>query len=68
MWTDTMKEVSQPQHPQEKGMITLEGKLLLLLEKNGKVWEETTPKLIDIQIFYFHFHLKLFCSEAGYFS
>ena len=37
------------------------GKLVLLLDKTGYVSQETIPKFIDSQNFYFHFHYKLFC-------
>ena len=39
----------------------MKGKLVLLLDKTGYVSQETKPKFIDSQNFYFHFHYKLFC-------
>ena len=40
------------------------GQVSLLLDKTGYVSEETRPKFIDSQNFYFHFHYKLFCFNA----
>ena len=42
----------------------MEGKLVLLLDKTGYVSQETRPKFIDSQNFYFHFHYNLFCIKA----
>ena len=39
----------------------MKGKLVLLLDKTSYVSQETRPKFIDSQNFYFHFHYKLFC-------
>ena len=39
----------------------IKGKLVLLLDKTGYVSQETRPKFIDSQNFYFHFHYKSFC-------
>ena len=46
----------------------IKGKLVLLLDKTGYVSQETRPKFIDIQHFYFHFHYMLFCIQAVHFS
>ena len=46
----------------------LKGKLVLLLDKTGYVPQETRPKFIDSQNFYFHFHYKLYCIQAVHFS
>ena len=46
----------------------LKGKLVLLLDKTVFVSQETRPKFIDSQNFYFHFHYKLFCIKAVHFS
>ena len=46
----------------------IKGKLVLLLDKTGNVSQETRPKFIDSQNFYFHFHYKLFCILAVRFS
>ena len=40
----------------------------MLLDKTGYVSQETRPKFIDSQNFYFHFHFKLFCIEARHLS
>ena len=42
--------------------------LVLLLDKAGYVSQETRPKFIDSQSFYFHFHYKLCCIKALYLS
>ena len=39
----------------------IKGKLVLLLDKTCYVSQETKPKFIGSQNFYFHFHYKLFC-------
>ena len=48
--------------------VCTKGKLVLLLYKTGYVSQETRPKFIDSQNFYFHFHYKLFCTKAVYLS
>ena len=49
-------------------LICIKGKLILLLDKTGYVSQETTPKFIDSQNFYFHFHYKLCCIKAVHLS
>ena len=49
-------------------LICIKGKLVLLLDKTGYVSQETRPKFIDNQNFYFHFHYKLFCINAVHLS
>ena len=49
-------------------MICIKGKLVLLLDETGYVSQETRPKFIDSQNFYFHFHYKLFCIKAVHLS
>ena len=50
--------------------ICIKGKLVLLLlrhlllDKTGNVSQETRPKLIGSQNFYFHLFYKLFCSKV----
>ena len=39
----------------------MKGKLVLLLDNTGYVSQETRPKFIDSQNFYFYFDYKLFC-------
>ena len=49
-------------------LVYIKGKLVLLFDKTGNVSQETRPKFIDSQKFYFHFHYKLFCIKAVYLS
>ena len=49
-------------------LICIKGKLVLLLDKTSYVSQETRPKFIDSQNFYFHFHYKLFCIKAVHLS
>ena len=42
--------------------------VILLLDKIGFVSQETRPKFIDSQNFYFHFNYKLFCIKAAHLS
>ena len=49
-------------------LICIKGKIVLLLDKTGYVSQETRPKFIDSQNFYFHFHYKLFCIKAVHLS
>ena len=44
------------------------GQVSLALDKTGDVSQETRPKFIDSQHFYFHFHYKLFCIKAVHLS
>ena len=46
----------------------MKDKLVLILKKAGLVWNETRSKVIDSQIFYFHFNSKPFCSKVVYLS
>ena len=46
----------------------MKGTLFLFLDKTGYVSQETIPKFIDSQNFYFQFHYKLFCIKAVLFS
>ena len=48
--------------------VCIKGKLVLFLDKTGNVSQETIPKFIDSQIFYFHLHYKLFCIKAMHLS
>ena len=43
-------------------------KVVLLLDKTGYVSQETRPKFIDSQNFYFHFHYNLLCIKAVHLS
>ena len=45
-------------------VVCIKGKLVLLLDKAGNVSQETRPKFIYSQNFYFHFHNTLFCIKA----
>ena len=49
-------------------LICIKGKLVLLLDRTGYDSQETRPKFIDSQNFYFHFHYKLFCIKAVHLS
>ena len=44
-------------------VVCIKGKLVLLLDKTGYVSQETRPKFIDSQNFYFHLHYKSFLSK-----
>ena len=46
----------------------IKGKLVLLLEITCYFWQETRPKFIDSQNFYFHFHCKSICVKAVHLS
>ena len=48
--------------------VCIKGKLLLLFDKTGNLSQETRPKFINSQNFYFHFHYKLFCIKAVHVS
>ena len=45
----------------------MKGKLVLLLDKTGYVSQETRPKFIDSQNFYFHISLQLVLYQSGAF-
>ena len=49
-------------------LICIKGKLVLPHDKTGIVSQETRPKFIDSQNFYFHFRYKLFCIKAVHLS
>ena len=49
-------------------LVCIKGKLVLVLDKTGYVSQETRPKFIDSQNFYFHFFCNLFCIKAVHLS
>ena len=45
-------------------LVCIKGKLVLFLDKTGYVSQETRPKFIDSQKFYFHIYYEMFCIKA----